>query len=150
MSYIQGIKWLMLIAHFPVSMSASIFGGMLLGLIRKRPIGNIAAAVGLLSIGPVASLVLWSWLLFVLSVCRLLFLSYASYMVLLPAWAVFLNLSRTALIGSSDARLRPRPKHWSSHFLRTILIVGLPCGLALGITLGVLLHDMYWILTPSK
>ena len=105
MAYIQCIKWLILLEHFPVSMSVSILGGMLFGLIRKRPVGNVTTAIGLLFWGPVVSLMLWSWLVFAAFVCRLSFLYYASYLVFLPAGAVFLNLSRTVLLGSSESKL---------------------------------------------
>lgn len=149
MAFIQIAKWLMLIAHFPVSMSVSIIGGMLCGLIRKRPAGNIAGAVGVLFAGPILSLMLWNLLVLALwTVFRSIFFFYyyLRYLALLPAAAVILSWSRIALIGSSDSNLRPRPKHWSSHFLRTISIVGLPSGLALGLILGSFPHDMYWTL----
>jgi Mg/Co/Ni transporter MgtE len=64
---------------------------------------------------------------------------------MLPAAPIWLSVSQAALIRNRDSDFRQSTRqHWSSHFLRTTLIVGLPIGLTFGMILAILLHYSAW------
>jgi len=149
MDHLVNVKWIIWALHFPASMSVAILIGLALGLIRRRPVANVTASIGVLFLGSTATLGIWMWLANVWWISGLILLwypsYYGSYLVVLPAAAIVLSVSRAALVRNRDFDLPQLPReHWSFKFLRTTLIVGLPVGLVFGIILAILLHDSTW------
>ena len=139
--------WLIWAVHFPASMSVAIVTGIALGVIRRRRPIEVAAAIGLLFLTGPAVLVFCVLLLIILWLSGLIALWSVAYLSVILVGALFLSLSHAALTRGPEFDVEPPPsKHWSSHFPRTILIVGLPGGFILGIILAKLLNQNYWIL----
>jgi len=144
--HLLNVKWVISIAHFPAALIFSTGTGMLLGLIRRRPAVNVCAAIVLLLLGLIATFGLWLYLIRVMMATGLFVFWYAAYLPPLPIAILFLSLSQAALVRSPETLQEPQPRHWSSHFFRTILVVGIPAGLVLGITLGAFLGNYNWII----
>ncbi len=139
----QAMFWAL---HFPVSVSVAIFAAMALGVVRERPGAKIAAAMGLLFLAAPVTVLCCIVLIVPAYILAYFLLMYAAYLQMIPMGAVFLNLSRAALINDWDTGVQPTPaKHWSSRFLRTLLIFGCPVGLMLGIGLVALTNDANWL-----
>lgn len=110
-----GVQVLFWALHFPVSMSVAMFAAMALDLIRERPGSKIAASMVLLFLAAPVTALVAIVLCVPVYILAYYIVPYFVYLPMIPIGAVFLNLSRAALINDWDTGVPPTPpKHWTS------------------------------------